>query len=235
MPWNKQKAADIAKDYLEENYTQEMEYIKVEYPLINWFALPYTVYFSPVNNADLVFEVAVPSSSGRLKREYDESKDYYYSPDNYLLVYFKYWARIPIRNFASDIWGVDANAYAGTRGLDFNGGFKIPIGLEEDMAVDEMLNYLDYVASISTGELLDKSSMLEEAERILEMIEFIKEREELPTEVLFWYRTGKDEGDRVYNDSATWPEFYIGFKDLFEVTSIDSVIEAMESQWFSKY
>ena len=60
-PWNKQKAADIAKEYLIQNYQQEMQYVKTERPPINIYSQPYTVYFSPINDLSIVFEVSVSS------------------------------------------------------------------------------------------------------------------------------------------------------------------------------
>jgi hypothetical protein len=72
-----QTATALAKEYLSENYSTEMTYLKCIHNLIDG---DYSVYFSPVGDDDLVFSVSVSRNLTKPKKNRGENR----APDNYL-------------------------------------------------------------------------------------------------------------------------------------------------------
>ena len=230
MPWNKQKAANAAQEYLAENYQREMRYIRTNYPALNFYARPYTVFFSPADTPDQVFQVMVDKSFRVFeKRTVPNNPELYFSQDSYYLTYFEYNINKPLQRFADEIWGMDVQISSSTN--DGFGNFRTPYIFNEQMTAEEMEPYLKYTLFISIDKILDKPSEGEEALRTLQMIECIKTNGNTPERVLFRYKTGKDERGRATDSTIR----YIEFKNWQEITRVEEIEKIMDEQWFVNY
>jgi len=230
MPWNKQKAADVAGEYLKKNYQRDMQYIKTNYPPINFYNRPYTVFFSPVDIPDLVFQVKINKAFELPEKQpVSNNSEFYFSPDNYYLTYFEYNINKPLQKHADEMQDTEIRIASSTN--DGFGNFKTPYIFNEQMAAEEMEKYLEYVFYISIDRILDKSSEGEEALRMLQMIEFIKNNDNTPERILFWYKTGKDEKHKVVTDLKTWPELYIEFVEWQKFVTVEQIVDEIDRQW----
>jgi hypothetical protein len=85
-------AIKYAKDYLDREYFQEMNYRGVSH--IIWVEpAQYHVYFSPKNNQEIIFEVLI-SHHLVLREPWTNSYGDHYKPDNYLLKKFEFETEI---------------------------------------------------------------------------------------------------------------------------------------------
>lgn len=228
MPWNKQKAADAAQEYLAKTYQREMQHISTNYPPFNPFGRDYTVFFSPVDIPDLHFQVMVNRAFIVYEKQpVPDNPELYFSPDSYYLSYFEYYIEQPLQKFADDIWGTDVRVFAST--VDGFGNYRTPYIFNEQMTAREMEPYLKYDIYISNSRTLDNSLKAEEAMKMLQLIEFIKENANTPEEVNFGYIINKEENDSKTSDSKSW----IWFKNWAEITSVEEIENAMDERWFS--
>ena len=229
MPWNEKKAIDIAKEYLAENYQQEMKYLSIRIPIVE--PMIYHVYFSPVDIPDLIFEVQVyPNFELPETRPVPNKPDLYFSPDNYYLTLFKYNVNMPLKKFTKEIW--EAGVSVGSSTSDGSNSLITPYVFREQMPVKEMEKYIDYFFMISIDKILNDSSKTEESQKMLKVIEFIKDNGSTPKTILFWYKTGKKERDkRSVIDTENWTKFYIKFEDWSEITTIEQIIDEIDRQW----
>lgn len=222
----KEKAVQIAQRYLSQKYEQKMLYSNVNYFWID--PTGYHVIFTPSNNPELYFEVIVQNNLTIAKglQEFGNST----CPDNYYLRYFEYYTSRQMNKDIQNIWGENAQINVIADDSDIY-SHSVPFEINEHMTAKEMETFLKYDFYITTNLLLDSGSKITEAKRMFKLIKVVQKSSYKPTEILFWYKTGKDEKKDDLTDSKTWPEMYIEFGDWSSITTVDQVIAEMDAQY----
>jgi len=59
----------------------------------------------------------------------------------------------------------------------------------------------------------------------------IKNNDNTPERILFWYKTGKSKKKEIYTEYKTWAEYYVEFKDWSDITTVEQVIDEIDRQW----
>lgn len=185
------KAIQIAQEYLNQKYEQEMQYESTRFSWID--PSLYHVSFSPVSNSEIIFEVIVyPDLTIPEDRwEFGESSR---SADNYYVKYFEYCMGDYLVADVKRLWDYDATVKV----LDITYGgvaFCVSPELDDKMTLAEMEPLInDYWIYIKTGEMtVDDQSLEESARRIFEFIQIIKNNGFMPETIDFWYPATEDE------------------------------------------
>lgn len=127
----KNKAKDIAINYLQSTYTEQMTPVNVRLSSID--PAMYHVYFTPQNNSELHFEVQIMLDM-TLPRA---------NPDNYLLKFCEFELTEDIQSIIDGLGKEDIE----TRIIFLHQplyGFNVPETIEEGMSYEEMEPYIDY-------------------------------------------------------------------------------------------
>jgi hypothetical protein len=224
-----QKAIQLAQEYLAQKYEQEMQYQSVRYSWVDPGL--YHVYFTSTDTG-VNFEVEMWPKALDLPKgtvDYDG-----YLGDTYFSSFFCQKTAEYVLPNIKNIWG--ENAYIS---VVLHSGHSYPSedisSLSENMTEKEMERFYTYEFSITSNCLLDGESKTEESQRVLSIIETIRKLDYSPVEIRIWYKTGKDEKEKVLTDSKTWTEMYISFDNWEEIISIEEIVNAMNEQWFSKF
>jgi hypothetical protein len=183
-PFQKRKARDMAKAYLSEKYEQEMKYLFTYAPL-PLFALDrgkyYEVYFSPINNENIRFNVDI---KGDLSTVLD---------DYYLVTRFEVYSETYFQEKMANIW-VDNNMRIWFWINNENYFYRhYPMGIDEKTDTEELKHYVGIYSIVIIMEYtLDDKIIEEEALKILEAIKVIKEKNYEPDRIEIWYHDGKE-------------------------------------------
>ena len=208
------KAIQLAQNYLAQKYTQEMRFLNVRLPLTLDGAY-YHVYFSPINNPDLIFEVGVWPNLTLL-----------ISTDDYYLRFVSLNIEKAFQNDVHKVWDVSADIYIYAN-YSIRYSYEIPIELNEQMDAVEIAPFLDYEFGIDTNRSLENDSKGEEAQKMFELIQIVQASNYTPTEIYFRYQTeGIKEGTNVKKS--------IQFENWAQISSIEEIEKIMDEQWFNK-
>lgn len=211
------KAIQVAQGYLLQKYEQEMQYLSIRFSWID--PALYHVYFSPIDNPDLVFEVIVQQDI-RLKESSSRGK-YDFMPDNYNIAYFEFKMEQVFLNDVNRIWA----DHAVIRALYPNPAlyaFGIPHGFNEKMTLKEMaILFDDYLFIVSLDTILDNESKTREASRIFDFIQTVQEDGYKPNTIAFWYNFPKGmrtKSGRIKVDFDNWQD----------ISTVHQVLEQMK-------
>jgi hypothetical protein len=180
-------AAKVAEDYLRQKYTCEMRYLATR---ISWEPSLYRVYFSPVDDPELVVCVVVDRD---LSISMGRTNIYgsHFEPDNYLLQLFSLDTKRFFSAKIQEIWDVNTRVHATTGSTPPS--FEVPAELNEQMTSKEMEPYLEYDIYISIDLFVTEVIKEKEAANILKSFRIIKDAGYKPNEILFWYKTTKED------------------------------------------
>lgn len=181
----KNKARDIAINYLQSTYLEQMNPVKVRLSLND--PAMYHIYFTSQSNPDLSFEVLIMLDF-TLPRG---------NPDNYLLKYFELKFTKDIQSIVDDFGKEDIAArviflhqplYA----------FRVPETIKEDMPYREMEPYIDYDLRFDVNKIWADTDKYAEACIIYEVIESIQASGYSPEQITFSYRTANKERSKIF-------------------------------------
>jgi len=216
--FNKPKVIALAQEYLEQKYTQEMQYLSITFPVIE---APYRVCFTPVNNPDLVVTVMVRDDVSL--REAHSSIEYDFIPDNYYVAYFELEMRDFFKEDVKRIWGEDAAARVSVPNHALV-AFTVPIGLNDQLPLQDMAALVDeYILFVDINQALGEDSNEDETRRIFDFIQTVQASGHKPNCIVFWYsvpKTAKDTSGRTNISLDNW----------LEITTIEQVVEQMNNQ-----
>jgi hypothetical protein len=180
-------AAKVAEDYLRQKYTCEMRYLATR---ISWEPSCYHVYFSPVNDPELVVCVIVDDNLS-ISMGHTNIYGSHFEPDNYLLQLFSLDTKRFFSEKIQEIWDVNTRVHATTGSTPPS--FEVPAELNEHMSPKEMEPYLEYDIFIDVNLFVSEIIKEKEAAIILETFRIIKDAGYKPNEILFWYKTTKED------------------------------------------
>lgn len=225
------KAVQLAQEYLDQKYEQEMQFESVRYSWVDPGL--YHVYFISTDT-EIRFEVQMWPKA----LDFPEvTTDDRYIWDNYLSRFFCRKTEELVSPEVKMIWDENAkilvvlsssNVYPSRRTSDPN----------EQMTASEMEPLYNYDFYIETNRLLNNESKIEEANRMFDMIEYVKKTQYRPREVLFWYQTGaiekgKEIEKKIWFGDGNDP-YHIGrFENWFEINNVEEVVKAIDEQWFN--
>lgn len=215
------KAVQLAQDYLAEKYKQEMNYESVRYSWVD--PAIYLVTFSPANNPELSFEVYVQNNLTILPEGTKEFGRYYSSPDNYYFAYFYWEMKNRFQDDVKQIWSEDTSfmVLAMNQGLY---GFSIPAALNDQLSLDEMAGLIDeYYFYVKTNQIIDENTKQNEAPKILDFIQIIRESRYKPNRLVLYYNTSN-------SSKGTAERINISFDNWSEIITVDQVIENINTQ-----
>ena len=217
------KAIQLAQDYLNQKYDQDMIYESVRYSWVE--PGQYHVYFTSVET-----EVWFGVSMWPRALECSEVPPDEYIWDNYLESFFCRRSEEILFPEVENIWDENVSIQVSliTNNAYPSRGAEEP---NEKMTVAEMEPLYNYKFIINTHRLLNHESAKTEAERLFDMIQYIKTIQYEPREITIWYQTGKDEKDRILTNSDTWSEYYIKFVNYENIYSLEQIIEIMNEYW----
>jgi len=178
----KDKAIHLAKNYLNQKYTQEMRYLRCRHSFID--PALYHVYFSPKEKLGVVFKVIVGNDL-TLKAGRTNSYGDHYEPDNYLLRLFEFEAESFIQEKLDNICinGINRIIISTQNSAIYS--FETPIEINEKMNFKEMEPFIKYDISIMINGLIG----IEDVSCILDIIKMIKEFEFKPNCIKFYDKT----------------------------------------------
>ena len=220
----KMQAVQIAKDYLSRQYEQEMQYMSVRYSSGLVGPELYRVYFSPINNPDLVVEVRVFAdlsiTEPRSYRHQEHDSGNYITrdsrQDNYYIVLFQWLAAEYYSNDVKNIWGDNTIIDTSTNNLHGGGSFNMPHGLNDNMSFSEMVELgATFLLKINIDLMLDDKQ--KESERMLEFIKIVQDSGYKPSSIFFNYRKPK-----TMNDISGI--LSVIFLDWEEITTVEQVL-----------
>lgn len=208
------QAIHVAQLYLEEKYIQEMKYERIRFSWID--PAIYHVYFSPIENSDLNFEVIV-----QLNLTLCEARivnDIQYMADNYDIVCFEQQMANHFSYSTKEIWGNDASIFVRAPNTALY-AFAVPVGLNDQLPLKDMeILIKEYLLHISTETLLKKNNVQDEAEKILNYIEAVKNSGYEPDRLVFRYIKPK-----TITDSRGLK--IIGISNWKDIETVDQVAE----------
>ena len=164
------KLIQTAREYLQGEYSREMQYRKVRY---NWIVDPaqHHVYFSPAENPEIVFSVKVSHDFS-----INEPREGF-KPDNYYMKYFEWLMADYFRDDVVEIFGNEAEISV----LYHNQAtvsFKMAHGLHDRLSLEEMEALIDkYWLIIDTGS--------NETEKTNEFTQIVRESGYTPERIIF--------------------------------------------------
>lgn len=184
----------IAVKYLKSTYTEQMKPVAVRYSFID--PSMYHVYFTSKNNPELSFEVLVMTDFSLARSSGD------FSPDDYLLEYFKFHFVKEIQSIIDDLGKeeIEARIVFSHQPLY---AFKVSEALKEDMPYEEMESYIDYELWFRVNKIWTDTDKYEEACMMLELISSIQASGYSPEEITFSYPT-VNKGERRFFTFSEW-------------------------------
>lgn len=191
FPHNKNKAKEIAMEYVNKNFEQEMECLAVNVSV--WENVLYSVYFSPVNSPDIVFEVMISDKF--------ELPDH---PDNYVMKRFEKEMYGRLEPLVKSLWGTEGKTLLISSQPLF--GFRIEEGLDENSTFDDIQGKLDYSLSVTINENVNDPEWQTEFVKIYDFINAMQKERYMFEEVIFYY-----------NDKAVELKNWQDIKDISEI------------------
>lgn len=178
------KAVDIAKDYLQQKYEEEMEYVDIRLSLID--PCLYHVFFSSQTKTDIVFEVLVQLDLTIL--ELTDGK----SADNYYIVLFEYMAEQYLESAAKSLWEAESEitVTVNQQGLY---AYTIDETVNENLPLSEMEKLFDYDITI---QITGGESHLLDVEKLFRFIMLLKDNGFQPALVTY--------SDAIHTQTAEW-------------------------------
>lgn len=171
FPHNKNKAREIAVEYVNENFEQQMNCLGVNVSI--WETVMYSIYFSPENDPDLIFEVML---SGNF-----ELPDH---PDNFILKYYQKEMKQRLEPVVASIWPEASILLVDDQPLL---GFRIADGLDENSTFEDIQGKVSYSLWVNMNTDMKTSEVQTEAARIYELIKNMQEKEYTFEEISFFY------------------------------------------------
>jgi len=213
------KLIRVAKDYLSQNYSQEMKYVRVDY---NWFVDPalHSVFFSPEGTSDLIFRVRI--SQGFNIREIRNNR----RPDNYYLKYFEYSLEKNFENDVNEMWGRETSVRVMISNQwpfgSYPNGFDVPYGFDINLPLPDMAKLFGHYFIVV---LIDENSRnieskIDEASRMLKFIQTVQESGYQPESVCFKYLPKKSKDNKE--------QMSITFENWVDIITVGQVLEQME-------
>jgi hypothetical protein len=212
LTFKENKAVQIAQEYLNQKYEQEMQYQNVRFPWID--PSLYHVRFSPVNNPEIIFEVLVQLDLSLTEKD---NKHGNFIPDNYYVKYFEYCMEKYLVADVKHLWGDNATIKV----LDVNIGsaaFSVSPKINDEMTLMEMEPLIDdYWIYIRTNDTLVEELLEPIANRILEFIQIVKDNGFEPETLNFWSDGSESEMDML-------------LKNWDEIDSVDQIIAQLRME-----
>ena len=240
------KAVQIAQEYLAQKYEQEMRYEQVWYSWIDPGL--YHVLFKSVNT-EVYFEVQMWPEALKLG---EGTTDERYIWDDYIGTFFCRKTEEAILPEIKKIWNEDVEVKV-VRSNSRDYPTRRTGETNEHMTAIEMEPLYNYEIYITTNKLLNDETndetKLDEALRIIKTMQYLKNNQYWPKEILFWFQTGKSEKEEAIKSSKDWAEYYIwfaekgaphrtgDFENWYDINEIDEVIDVINSQraeWFDE-
>jgi len=218
---DKGKATEIAKEYLVQKYSQDMQCVDARYSWID--PALYHIYFSPVDNSDLVFEVMVQQdfSISEKTNEYGN-----FSADDYYISCFEWQMSTFFRDEINLIWDNEAEIFVNAPNPALY-AFKIPAGLNDSMALHDMAPLIEeYLLIIDAKQLLDAENKADEANKMLRFIQDVQKSEYKPDRIVFWYSVPKSQTNSRGSEN-------VSFENWSEITEVEQVALRIEEEFFS--
>lgn len=209
-PWDKAKAMQQAKKYLDDTYEQKMLALNVTYEIdLN----VYTVLVTPEKNNKIKFLVFVKENGEIWK-------------DQYYLAYFGYGLSIKADEYAKRLFGEENRAKAYIDG-ELISSYNIP-NLNEDTKLEDIDYVFDdhYVMSVVIFREFNYSAINDEAEKILKFIDFLKKLECKPRKVRFmFYKNG-------ILSSKNLNIVFIEQKEYMNITNLNELLPYLKIKHF---
>lgn len=177
FPHNKKKAREIAVEYVNETFEQQMDCLGVNVSV--WETIIYSVYFSPKNDAALIFEVM-------LSRNF-ELPDH---PDNYVLKYYQKEMYKRLEPVVAAIWTKASIQLVDHQPLF---GFRIAEGLDETSTFEDIQGEVLCALWVNINTDIKASEVQIEAAKIYELIKDIQEEKYVFEEISFFYTDARIE------------------------------------------
>lgn len=214
------EAIQIAQEYLEHKYEQEMEYQDVRFSWVD--PSLYHVYFYAQNNPTLTFEVMI-SNDLVFPEERINIYGNHYSPDNYYLAYFEQQLTNYIKDSVNALWGDDASASVSVSNPALY-SFEFSAELNDQISLNDMEALIEeYLVRINTEEYLNEDNILSESTKVLMLIQFLKESGYKPDALVFRYVAPK-----------TFQNSYglniISIDDWKDTTTVEEIVEKLKSE-----
>lgn len=208
FPHNKNKAREIAVEYVDEKFEQQMSCLGVNVSI--WETVMYSVYFSPKNDPDLIFEVM-------LSQDF-ELPDH---PDNYILKYYEKEMKQRLEPVVASIWPEASILLVDDQPLL---GFRIDDGLDENSTFEDIQEKVSYALWVNMNTDMKTSEVQTEAARIYELIKKIQEEEYTFEEISFFYND-----ERI--EFSNWKEIK-GISEVEEKLDVAEPTEAPDAVIF---
>ena len=209
------QAVQIAQEYLNEKYEQEMEYKDIRKAPIEPGV--YHITFSPAKNPEVEFEVTIPNNLiiPERVRDFGQSN---LSADNYYNKYFEYQMEKYLVADVNRLWGDTASIRVTV--MDIDGYFDIPSELNDTMSIEKMESYItNYWIVIRVDNMpLDNKSLEVLANKIFDFIQIINNEGFTP------------EGVGYYNISEAENK-YTEFSNLGQIETAAQVLEQLETEF----
>ncbi len=213
----KTQAIHIAQDYLEQKYLKEMQYLKAYLPGIDTGI--YRVFFTPINNTNLVVEVKVMSNL--TLRNSNIVNNRHYMPDNYYMADFGQKMAGYFTSGVKEIWGITANTFVTTPNPS-SAAFAVPVGLNDQMPLTEMEGLIEeYLIHVNTEILLNEHNIMDEAKKISAFIEYIRDSGYEPDTLVIRYIAPKT----LKNNSGLT---IIGISDWQTATTAELIVKQLK-------
>jgi hypothetical protein len=217
------KVIALAQEYLEQKYDQEMDYIRITYPIIE---APYRVCFSPANNPDLIITVRVRSDMSL--RDENIVGGIHFMPDDYYMVYFETQMADFFENDIRRIWKDSATTSISISSRAAAASFRVPAGLNDQLSLWEMEALIEeYLLFVNVDTMLNEDAKVGEAQKIFDFIQGVQKSKYNPTRLVFWYQAPKTVIDASGRTN-------LSFEDWMNIDSIEKVITQMDGQYFNK-
>lgn len=177
VPWKKEKAKEIAEEYVQNKYNIDAEALNVSYTLFIDSA-EYQVSFSD-QKRDIFFDVAVPF-------DFDEKRCF----DTYITSLVSHKMTIWMQEKVSNEWAAKVMVIPG----DEYEKVEIGPGMTPEEYEDDFFYWIDIEINQKIGDYA------QESEKILRIIEAIKEEGYNPEEILITYLAQSKEGIEIEVD-----------------------------------
>ena len=185
----------MAKEYLNEKYSQPMTYKGVRFSIVD--PSVYHVYFSPENNSEIEFEVIIQAD---LTIKNTREMNYETVPqraDNYYIQYFRNALMKELASYVENVFGENVDINVVTSKGSY--GYLVPEELNDTLSVTEMEKIYDkYRIYILTDETFSGEEALRNlSENTFEFICVLKEKDYIPVEFGVQYFDGSGNKKQV--------------------------------------
>ena len=213
--YKKNRAVDIAQEYLEQKYGQKMQYLFVYHQA--WFYPQYyRVRFASVDIPEVTFSVCVQENMS-IPDEFRDFENGSLSADNYQIGVFEYYMEQQLAEDTKQIWGNSASIVV-LDSYNMDGAFfTISPKLHLGMSLAEMEPLINnYWIYVETQQTLREEKLDQIAGQIIEFQQFIKESGFRPETIYFCF------------PEANKSERCISFEDWEETFSINQIITRLK-------